>query len=196
MNEKVIFQGDRLEPFYEDVAGQWGTIWLRPGSKDHAINHAIIKNNTIGILMDSMGGSEEPTLRIDNTEIYNTSNFGLFGRATHIVGSNLVIGNNGKSSLACILGGSYNFTHATFANHWSGSIRNSPAVFVSNFELVSSANAGDELIVNDLVAANFSNCIIEGNQSVEFVLRENMEAGFNFNFKNNLLTNKSKKEEN
>ncbi len=187
LNEKVIFQGDRLEPFYEDVAGQWGTIWLRPGSKDHTINHAIIKNNTIGVLMDSLGGSEEPTLRIDNTEIYNTSNFGLFGRATHIVGSNLVIGNNGKSSLACILGGSYNFTHATFANHWSGSIRNSPAVFVSNFELVSSANAGDELIVNDLVAANFSNCIIEGNQSVEFVLRENMEAGFNFNFKNNLL---------
>ena len=184
LDEKVIIQGDRLEPFYENVAGQWGTIWLRPGSKEHVINHAIIKNNTIGILMDSLASSEEPTLKIDNTEIYNTSNFGLFGRATHIVGSNVVIANNGSSSLACTLGGSYNFTHTTLANYWSGSIREFPALLVNNFQVSTDT---DQLQVNDLLAANFTNCIIEGNQSREFVLDENMQAGFNFNFKNNLL---------
>ena len=184
LNEKVIIQGDRLEPFYEDIAGQWGTIWLRPGSKEHVINHTIIKNNTIGILMDSIGNSEQPTLRIDNTEIYNTSNFGLFGRATDIEGSNVVIGNNGRSSLACTLGGSYNFTHTTLANYWSGSIREFPALLVNNFQL--STDTG-ELLVNDLLEADFTNCIIEGNQSREFVLEENMQAAFNFKFKNNLL---------
>ncbi len=187
LNEKVILQGDRLEPFYEDVAGQWGTIWLRPGSKDHVINHAIIKNNTIGVLMDSIGGSVGPTLKIDNTEIYNTSNFGLFGRATHITGSNIVIANNGRSSLACTLGGTYNFTHATFANYWSGSIRDLPAVLVNNFQTSTTTGGAEELIVNDLIAANFTNCIIEGNQSIEFILQENVQGGFNFNFKNNLL---------
>ena len=35
--------------------------------------------------------------------------------------------------------------------------------------------------------ADFTNCIIEGNQSREFVLEENMQAAFNFKFKNNLL---------
>ena len=55
LDEKVVFQGDRLEPYFEDVVGQWGTIWLRAGSKDHIVNHAIIKNNVIGILMDSIG---------------------------------------------------------------------------------------------------------------------------------------------
>jgi len=184
LDEKVIIQGDRLEPFYENVAGQWGTIWLRPGSKEHVINHAIIKNNTIGVLMDSLGSSEEPTLKIDNTEIYNTSNFGLFGRATSIVGSNLVIANNGSASLACTLGGSYNFTHATLANYWSGSIREFPTLLVNNFQLSTDT---DQLLVNDLLNANFTNCIIEGNQNREFVLDENMQAGFNFNFKNNLL---------
>ena len=184
LDEKVIIQGDRLEPFYEDVAGQWGTIWLRPGSKENVINHTIIKNNTIGVLMDSVGNSEEPTLKIDNTEIYNTSNFGLFGRASHIVGSNLVIANNGRSSLACTLGGSYNFSHTTLANYRSGSIREFPALLVNNFQL--SADTG-ELIVNDLLAANFTNCIIEGNQSREFVLEEDVQGVFNYNFKNNLL---------
>lgn len=184
LNEKVIIQGDRLEPFYEDIAGQWGTIWLRPGSKEHVISHAVIKNNTIGILMDSIGNSEQPTLSIANTEIYNTSNFGLFGRATHIVGSNVVIGNNGRSSLACTLGGSYDFTHMTLANYWSGSIREFPSLLVNNFQL--STDTG-ELLVNDLLAANFTNCIIEGNQNREFILEENMQAAFNFNFKNSLL---------
>jgi len=184
LNDKVIIQGDRLEPFYENIAGQWGTIWLRPGSKEHVINHAIIKNNTIGILMDSLGNSEQPTLKIANTEIYNTSNFGLFGRATHIEATNVVIGNNGRSSLACTLGGTYNFTHTTLANYWSGSIREFPALWVNNYQL--STDTG-ELLVNDLLAANFTNCIIEGNQSREFVLEENMQAAFNFNFKNNLL---------
>ena len=53
LDEKVIIEGDRLEPFYENIAGQWGTIWLKAGSKDHVINHALIKNNIIGIIMDT-----------------------------------------------------------------------------------------------------------------------------------------------
>jgi len=187
LDEKVVFQGDRLEPYFEDVAGQWGTIWLRAGSKDHIVNHAIIKNNVIGILMDSIGSEVGPTLKIDNTEIYNTSNFGLFGRATHIVASNLVIGNNGQSSLACTVGGSYYFTHATFANYWSGNIRNFPAVLVNNFEISTGSDGADQLRLNDLLAADFTNCIIEGNQSIEFLLQENEASLFAFNFKNNLL---------
>jgi hypothetical protein len=182
--EKVIIQGDRLETFFEDVAGQWGTIWLRAGSGNHEINHAMIKNNTIGLLVDSIGGTTEPTLKIDNTEIYNTSNFGLLGRSAHIAGNNLVIGNNGQASLACTLGGNYDFTHCTFANFWSGSIREYPAVLVSNYERLQSTG---ELIAYDLLAANFTSCIMEGNQNIEFLLEKSDEASFSFNFRNNLL---------
>jgi hypothetical protein len=182
--EKVIIQGDRLEPFYEDVAGQWGTIWLRAGSRNHEISHAMIKNNTIGLLVDSIGGITEPTLKIDNTEIYNTSNFGLLGRSAHIAGNNLVIGNNGLASLACTLGGNYDFTHCTFANFWSGSIREYPAVLVNNYERLQGTG---ELIAYDLLAANFTSCIMEGNQNIEFLLEKSDEASFSFNFRNSLL---------
>lgn len=187
LEEKVIIQGDRLEPFYEDIPGQWGTIWLRAGSRDHEVDHTLIKNNTIGILMDSIGGNFGPTLRIKNTEIYNTSNFGLLGRSAHISGSNLVIGNNGQASLACTMGGTYNFIQATFANYWSGGIREYPAVLVNNFELVSESGGSTGVVSHDLLAANFTNCIIEGNQNIEFLLNKNDDALFNYNFKNNLL---------
>ncbi len=182
LDEKVLITGDRLESFYKDIPGQWGTIWLRAGSKNNEIDHTLIKNNTIGILIDSVGGSPEPTLRINNTEIYNTSNFGLLGRSAHISGTNLVIGNNGQSSLACTLGGTYNFIHSTFANYWSGGIREYPTVLVNNYQLLSGS-----ILSNDLVAANFSNCIIDGNRNIEFLLEKSEEASFSFNFRNNLL---------
>lgn len=187
LDEKVVIQGDRLEPFFEDIAGQWGTIWLKAGSKNHRINHTLIKNNIIGILVDSLGSDTEPTLSIQNTEIYNTSNFGLLARASHVEGSNMVIGNNGQASLACTYGGTYNFIHATFANYWSGDIRAFPAVIVNNFQSVGGESGTGEVLVNDLLEANFTNCIIEGNQGNEFRLEQNEQAAFNFKFTNSLL---------
>ena len=51
LENEVIFQGDRLEGLYENLAGQWGGIWLRKGSKDHLFEHATIRNSGIGILL-------------------------------------------------------------------------------------------------------------------------------------------------
>ena len=43
------------------------------------------------------------------------------------------------------------------------------------------------VLARDLKAANFTNCIIEGNQSIEFFLEKSEGTLFNYNFKNNLL---------
>jgi hypothetical protein len=94
--EKVIFEGDRLENIFRQTPGQWGTIWMRAGSKDNIINHAQIKNGIIGILIDSTSASATPTLNIQNTEIYNHSNFGVLARETSIDGHNVVIGAAGQ----------------------------------------------------------------------------------------------------
>lgn len=177
---RVIFQGDRLEPFFEDIPGQWSGILLREGSRDHSISQAIIKNSTIGLLVDvAKGTSGGPALRISDSEIYNTSSFGLFARQTEILGSNLVIGNNGSSSLACSEGGSYRFAHSTIANFWSGGIRVMPAVLVSNVSQSGQGELG--------LRAIFENCIIEGNQGVEFLLEQEPGSQFEFSFANSLL---------
>ncbi|MCR9182992.1 MAG: hypothetical protein NXH73_08700 [Flavobacteriaceae bacterium] len=183
LENEIIFQGDRLEPAFEDIPGQWGTIWLTAGSTAHEFNFTTIKNAVVGILMDSNDGSNNPTLTIKNTQIYNSGNVGLLARTGNVDGENLVITNSGQSSLFLSLGGTYNFRHSTFGNYWNRSFRSFPAVVIDNSLQVSET----EILVADLVEANFSNCIVYGSEGREFFLNAEPEAAFNFNFSNSLL---------
>lgn len=186
INNEVVFEGDRLEHRFNDVPGQWGTIWMRAGSKENEINYAIIKNGIIGILVDSLG-SNTPTLSIKNSQIYNNSNFGILGRETNIKGENLVIGNTGQSALACTIGGTYNFAHSTFSNYWSNSVRQLPTVLVNNFFTYVDTNNQEITETRDLHAANFTNCIIAGNNNIEFVLDKVTGSLFNYSVQNNMI---------
>jgi len=187
LNDKVIFEGDRLENSFSSLPGQWGTIWLRAGSKENVINHAEIKNGIIGILVDSISSASTPTLTLKNSEIINHSNFGVLARETSIHGENVVIGNSGEASLACIIGGSYNFTHSTFANYWSNGIRSLPSVLINNYYTYTNASGQEIIETRDLITANFTNCIIDGNNNIEF-LPDKAEGGiFNFKLTNSLV---------
>jgi len=186
LNNEVLIEGDRLENKFSDIPGQWGTIWLRAGSKNHNINYAIIKNASAGIIVDSIGSNSAPTLTIKNTQIYNSSNFGILARETNIKGENLVINNSGQSSLACIIGGTYNFTHSTFVNFWNNSLRQYPSVLINNFFTYTENNT-QIIETRNLNAANFTNCIIDGNNNIELVIDKVEGANFNYYFKNNLL---------
>jgi len=187
LNNQVIFEGDRLEHRFNNAPGQWGTIWMRAGSTNNEINYATIKNSIVGILVDSIGSTTSPTLAIKNTQIHNSSNYGILGRETNIKGENLVIGNTGQSSLACTIGGTYNFTHATFANYWNNSVRQLPTVLVNNFFTYIN-DAGQEITeTRDLHAANFTNCIIDGNNNIEFILDKVDGSLFNYSMSNNMI---------
>ena len=186
LNNKVIIEGDRLEPQFREIPGQWGAIWLRAGSKNNSIKNTIIKNASAGIISDSIGNNSAPTLIIKNSQIYNSSNFGILGRETNIYGENLVINNSGQSSLACTIGGTYNFVHSTFANYWNNSFRQYPSVLINNFFTYSKNNA-QIVEARDLHAANFTNCIIDGNGNIELVIDKAEGTVFNYSFKNNLL---------
>ena len=184
-NNPIKIEGDRLESKFSDIPGQWGTIWLRAGSKNNVINNAIIKNASAGIIIDSIGNSN-PTLTIKNTQIYNNTNFGIIGRETNIYGENLVINNSGQSSLACTVGGTYNFVQSTFVNFWSHNFRQFPSVLINNYYTY--IKDGAEVVEpRNLQAANFTNCIIDGNNNIEFILDKVEGANFNYAFKNNLL---------
>ena len=187
-SKKVVFEGDRLEHSFSDIPGQWGTIWMRAGSINNEIHHAIIRNGIIGILVDSSENTARPTLKLENTEIYNHASFGILGRETNIEGHNLVIGNAGQASLAATIGGSYNFTHATFSNFWSNSLRQLPAVLINNF-FVYKNEAGEEIIeTRNLHTANFTNCIFDGNNNIEFII-DFVDGGgiFNYNISNSMI---------
>ncbi len=180
---EVIFESDRLEPGYADIPGQWGSIWLYPTSKNNIINYAIIKNGSIGIVVDSIGNSTNPTLKITNTQIYNHSIAGLMARGSSVEGENLVINNCGQVSLALQIGGKYNFVHSTFVNYWNNQPRQTPSVYINNWYEAD----GGVIVSRNLEAAYFGNCIIYGNNEDELVLSESGSADFNYKFENNLI---------
>ena len=95
-----------------------------------------------------------------------------------------MIGSAGEASFAGIVGGSYDFKHATFANYWSNSIRALPAVLINNFFTYTDANGQEIIETRALTQANFSNCLIDGNNNIEFL--PDRADGSDFNFK---LTN-------
>ncbi len=176
LENEVIFEGDRLEPDFADVPGQWGTIWLTDGSTNHKINHLTIKNASIGLLIQNNNGT---TVQIKNTQIYNAANYGILAQTARINGENLVINNAGLGALACTYGGDYKFTHCTFNNNWPSSSQ--VAVLVNNYY------TGAVPEVKNLTAATFNNCIIYGSYSNEMILNKKSGASFEYQFNNCLL---------
>ena len=156
---EVTFEGDRLEPLYEDVPGQWGAIWLREGSINNSINHLTLKNATVGLLVENC------VLKLQNSQIYNSANYGVLARkASMNECENLVINLAGQAALACTIGGSYQFKHCTFNNNWVSS--NQVAVLMSNYE----EQPDGTKITGALTQANFYNCIIYSSNNIGLFL--------------------------
>jgi len=173
LENEVIFEGDRLEPDFSDVPGQWGTVYLRQGSTNHRIKNLTIKNAIIGLLVENNFGTP---MSIENTQIYDCSNVGLLGRAANIEGKNMVINTAGVASLACTLGGSYEFKHCTFNNNWASSKQ--VAVTVDNYYTDTTTN---QQIAFDLIKADFKNCIIFGSNQIELLVNKSTDTSKQFN---------------
>ena len=178
---EIIFEGDRLEPGFREIPGQWNFIWLTQGSTNHEFEHVTIKNAVLGLYVTGHTNYDNPIadVRLKNTQIYNCSNMGILSYTGYISAENTVVNNAGLASVACAYGGKYSFNHCTIGNTWPSSQQ--VALLVSNF------NEGFEPLQQDLVQANFHNCIIYGNNSISMFLSENANADFNFKFDHSLI---------
>ena len=172
---EVIFEGDRLEPEFAEIPGQWGGLWISGGSSNNSINHLTIKNAEIGLFVEGLSNDIETTLFLANSQIYNNTRYNLWAKNAKLEASNLVLGNAGSSSLLIENGGNYTFIHSTIANYWSKGFRYNTALEIKN---------NSQEIGFDLFKADFKNCIIDGNSQNEISLLSNNLNRFNFNFLN------------
>ncbi|MFD2098418.1 hypothetical protein [Flagellimonas iocasae] len=182
LENEVIFEGDRLESYYADQPGQWGTIWIREGSSNNQINHLTLKNATVGLRVEGDGILDTPTLTLRNTQIHNSQNHNLWAIDAFIDAENTVLGGAGNSSLFAE-GGIYSFTHCTLANYWSHGFRGGSSVSLSNYQIAPDGNR----VVSTLESADFVNCIIFGSSNTELMLQQDLSSDFNFNFSNCLI---------
>lgn len=187
LENEVVFEGDRLEPQYDDIPGQWGAIWISKGSVNNKIEYLTIKNATVGILVQGDNTVDETTLTINNSKIYNSNNINLWAKNAVLRSENLVLGSAGNISLYCNQGGDYSFIHATIANYWNYGFRSGTALQIDN----SSPSDSNSFA---LKKADFKNCIIYGNGSNELTLTKDNISEFSVYFENCLLKSNTNSE--
>lgn len=186
LENEVIFEGDRLEPDFSEVPGQWGTIWFTQGSTNNMISNLTIKNATVGMLIEGNDGTSTPTVDMQNIQIYNCSNVGILARTANITGKNMVVNKCGQASIACTLGGSYEFTHCTFANYWP--VPNQFCVVLNDY-----LETANQILVEPLVKAEFKNCILYGSPNLSLSIDkqgngpDTNDPNFNYLFDSCLL---------
>jgi hypothetical protein len=177
--QPIVFQGDRLESDFEDVAGQWAGIRFLSESSNNALHHTVIKNSIVGIRADSAA-----QVALHSCKIENTSNIGILGIGATINADNVLVHSNGAQSVALVSGGTYEFRHATLANYEN----QVEALYMDNFFCLD--NQCNSIEVRAL-QATFANCIIVGSNPDELNLiditdSEEPEA-FRVEFKNSII---------
>ncbi|MEI6454743.1 MAG: right-handed parallel beta-helix repeat-containing protein [bacterium] len=179
----VQFTGDRLDPYYRDLPGQWDGIFLEKGSTANEINYGIIRNGKTGIGIFSGSISGQTDLKLDNTVIQNMTGDGILTESSSLVSTNCIVGNCGGSAVAITGGGSYDFRQLTIGNYWSGSVRTSPSLYLSNFVYDTLGNK----IPFPLLKAYFGNSIIYGNSGEELMYDSVSAVSFEYTFDHCLL---------
>jgi len=176
MESPVVFQQDRLEPYFRDLPGQWDRIWLNEGSINNEINYAVIRNGFIGLQAETLQEPMGNQLILNNTIIENMSGIGILGRFYAINGINNVIANCGQLGIL-LQGGAYDFRHCTFANYFRDAIRQDPNLAITNYFV----DPNDILYVYN-TDAYFGNSIIYGDKSEEILLDYDEQGDFNYKF--------------
>jgi hypothetical protein len=167
----VIFEDDRLEPEFDEEAGQWTGIWLQAGTTGHNIDHCIIRNSIIGVRVDSAAN-----LNIRNTQIYNTAGSGLIGVHANIRADNCLFYSNVGYAIQLEYGGDYVFNYCTAASYGV----DGEALRMGNALCL---DEGCEQYVAFPLRARFNNCILFGNRADQINLFDRVNDPLQFNYK-------------
>lgn len=178
LENEVIFEGDRLEPAFSDVAGQWSAVLIMSNTENE-INHLTLKNANIGVYAFVTGQNDpQPKVTIKNSQIYNCTNFGIYGIHANITGENIVANNAGQVSAAFAQGGTYSFKYCTFANYFNS--YDQVPLLLNDYQ---EDSANNKVTLSDL-SATFDNCIVYGSGNVGLSLEKypNTDSGVTTNF--------------
>lgn len=186
--EPVVFQGDRLESFYDDQPGQWDRIWLMEAREGHGhrIDHAIIRNGFIGLQIQRMLKDNMEAAYITNSIIENHTGMGIYANCYSIGMSNLVVNQCGNYCIALTGGGNYLLSHGTIADYWNGA-RQTPALFFDNYY----TDPTDGLTYSMPFSCDIRNSIVYGNHDNELGTNfYNQSSDTTYIFRNCLIHSK------
>ncbi len=186
LGNEVTFQGDRLEAFYDDVAGQYYGIYFSKALPS-SIDYAIIKNGTSGIhLYGEAPSNTSYTLQVSNTIIQNNASYGLFiFSGAKVKAENCIIAKNGIHSLLVLEGGDFNFNNCHLLGYGTGG-NSAAAVGISNYYSNQQTQTTTIASINE---GTITNSIIYGNVDHEIAIDtiSDVAITLNFDFQYNLI---------
>ncbi|MBL7938042.1 MAG: hypothetical protein JNL43_01675 [Flavobacteriales bacterium] len=178
ISQEITFQGDRLEPAFDELPGQWDRIWLNEGSADlsNEFSNVLIKNALVGIQCEPfpIPLTPEPEnslekVRLSGVKIRNCSAAGILSRNYTIEAENLLVTDCGQYSVALTGNGRYQFNQFTIANYFDLDIRQTPAFYMNNVYV----DYTNTQWVSDITNSTFQNGIIHGANENEFLMEFN-----------------------
>jgi hypothetical protein len=172
-DKPISLRGDRLDkikfdtPFpYNEVAGQWGGVYLLWGGGNHVLSHVNMNSGYAGIYYSNEDLKSIPSLAINNCRIQNFMLDGLYVHNGDVVVTNTEISNTGSYSVY-LSGGNHSFIQCSIANYFDNSNvepisrDQKPAVMITDINQVAP------------MTSLFRNCIITGTADNEFTLSSN-----------------------
>lgn len=145
----VTFEGIRVEPFFDDLPGQWGQILLLRGSQNNLLQHARISESTSGVVIGSMVSNDLadfnttnlPDVNLQQVEIRQARDYGIFSFFANVTAENTLINACGRNNVAALFGGLHTYTHCTFVNYGAIGIDHKlPIVRLTNYALQSESD--------------------------------------------------------
>lgn len=177
--DSIVFQGDRLEPFFKNLPGSWGFVYFTPSSKANEMEHVIIKDAMYGVYVDSVATDNDHKVVLRKCVIKNMQRSGIRVYQGSVKAENTLVFNVGDYCVEMFNGGTFDFKHCTFVNYGSHVITHQrPAVVLTNYYVVSN------IVYPGLyygVSALFENCIIYGSLEKELAI-DSVQNGFPFNY--------------
>ncbi len=184
--DSIVFQGDRLEHFYDNFPAQWGSIQLLRGSQTCNFTHVIIKNANDGIVLGSdtsgvasaYNNSNKPHVVMNKCTIKNCDESCIFSFFADVDATNCLFYNTNQQTVQLLFGGNANFKQCTVAD-FSGDVINhqNETVRISNW-----AGFGSTYYLAP-VNANFSNCIIFGDLTSNAEINIDQDKGADSTYK-------------
>ncbi|WP_291726705.1 choice-of-anchor Q domain-containing protein [Bernardetia sp.] len=184
--ERVTLGSFRNDESFKNALGQWFGVFFGENSRNNKISYTTIENATVGIRFGTPDSDTIPDLIIQNTEIRNMADAGVFCLNSDVVIQNTLIHNCLNRTFSAGAGGNYYFYNNTFSNFGFNFFREEPSFELSNV-LAFIDTLGNEQVIREDLNAYFINNIIWGSIDEELTLFASPEAGFQTFWNANLL---------
>ncbi len=169
-SDSIVFQGVRLESFYNDKPGQWfGIVFLRNADcvPQGLFDHCVVNESSYGIyagaglstnFADYQGPAQRPEVVIRNSIVKNSSSNAVYGFNAKITAENCLFYACGENVVKVGLGGEYSFTNCTLYNTGSRFVdHKNETLFLSNL-----LSVNNSYFYLEPLKTTFTNCVVYG----------------------------------